>query len=64
MRVNTGVAAAVVVASMLILPAHGQEASRAGASGARVVVRGAGATFPAPLYEKWIMTFRNRTPTS
>jgi phosphate transport system substrate-binding protein len=28
----------------------------------KVTVRGAGATFPAPLYEKWIMTFRKQHP--
>jgi phosphate transport system substrate-binding protein len=36
--------------------------SRTPASAARVVVRGAGATFPAPLYEKWIATFRAQHP--
>src|SRR5262247_3486045 len=29
---------------------------------AKVVVRGAGATFPAPLYEQWITAFRKHHP--
>jgi phosphate transport system substrate-binding protein len=28
----------------------------------KVVLRGAGATFPAPLYEKWIQTYRQQNP--
>ena len=46
----------------VVLPAHGQDAGRAGAPTAKVVIRGAGATFPAPLYEKWIATFRTQNP--
>jgi phosphate transport system substrate-binding protein len=41
------------------LPAHGQPAAQ---PGRQVVVHGAGATFPAPLYEKWIATFGRQNP--
>jgi phosphate transport system substrate-binding protein len=51
-----------MVLLVLTLPAQGQERSRPAAGMARVVVRGAGATFPAPLYEKWIATFREQNP--
>jgi len=33
-----------------------------GAQEGRVILRGAGATFPAPLYEKWIQTYRQQQP--
>ena len=56
--------ALVVMAAVAVLAggtALAQE-SRTPTSAARVVVRGAGATFPAPLYEKWIATFRAQHP--
>ena len=53
---------AAMVLLAIVLPAHGQDAGRAGSPPAKVVVRGAGATFPAPLYEKWITTFRKQNP--
>lgn len=57
-----GGAVAAMAALAIALPVPGQEAGRAGAPPARVVVRGAGATFPAPLYERWIATFRTQNP--
>jgi phosphate transport system substrate-binding protein len=39
--------------------AHGQDTAP---PGAKVSLRGAGATFPAPLYEKWIQAYRQRVP--
>jgi phosphate transport system substrate-binding protein len=62
MRVKSALTAVLVVASAIVLPAHGQDSNRPGSPTAKVVVRGAGATFPAPLYEKWIMTFRKQNP--
>ncbi len=53
---------AAAVALVMVLPAFGQDRGGASAPGAKVVVRGAGATFPAPLYEKWIATFRQQNP--
>lgn len=61
MRARAGLAAIVAVVSMIV-PGQGQDASRAGSPTSKVIVRGAGATFPAPLYEKWIMTFRKQNP--
>jgi phosphate transport system substrate-binding protein len=52
----------VALGGLAVGPVHGQDAVRAAASGARVVVRGAGATFPAPLYEKWIAVFGKQHP--
>jgi phosphate transport system substrate-binding protein len=49
----------------LLLPAltaTGQEAGRAVTQPAKVLIRGAGATFPAPLYEQWITAFRAQNP--
>src|SRR4029077_4119818 len=63
MRARAGrVSMAAVVLLAIVMPAHGQDAGRAGSPTAKVVVRGAGATFPAPLYEKWIATFRKQNP--
>ncbi len=45
----------------VVLPAQGQDA-RTATPPARIMVRGAGATFPAPLYEKWITAFRQQHP--
>ncbi len=54
---------AAIIAALLVLgavlPAVGQDAAT---SKAKVVLRGAGATFPAPLYEKWIQAYQQRTP--
>ncbi len=63
MRTRSGrvmLAAAALLA--VVLPAHGQDPGRAASPTAKVVVRGAGATFPAPLYEKWITAFRQQNP--
>ena len=39
--------------------AHSQDSAP---PGSKVSLRGAGATFPAPLYEKWIQAYRQRVP--
>jgi phosphate transport system substrate-binding protein len=62
MRVGRSlIALTALVVSAAVVPAHGQD-TRAGGAASRVVVRGAGATFPAPLYEKWITAFRQEHP--
>src|SRR4029077_5511929 len=59
-RGRTAVVIAVVVALLTTgLPALGQDPV---SSKARVLLRGAGATLPAPLYEKWIQAYRQRNP--
>jgi phosphate transport system substrate-binding protein len=52
-----GVALLVVLGT--VVPARGQDSAP---SKAKVLLRGAGATFPAPLYEKWIQAYRKRIP--
>ena len=42
--------------------AQGQTATPGGDPGAKVVLRGAGATFPAPLYKKWIAEYSRAHP--
>src|SRR5262245_3108748 len=57
-----GSVAAVAVAVALVAGAavaRGQDAAR---PNGRIVVRGAGATFPAPLYEAWIKRFTAQHP--
>jgi phosphate transport system substrate-binding protein len=54
-------AVTAILASAGVLAAATPAWSQA-ASAPKVTVRGAGATFPAPLYEKWIMTFRRQHP--
>ena len=57
---RTGAVLAVVIAFLgAALPALGQDAA---SSKAKILLRGAGATFPAPLYEKWIQAYRQRSP--
>src|SRR5262245_66138991 len=43
------------------LPAAAQD-GKAGAASTKVHLRGAGATLPAPLYEKWIAVYRTHHP--
>src|SRR5262244_1853124 len=55
----------VVAAAMAIAVVAGAAVARgqdAATSSARVIVRGAGATFPAPLYEAWIKRFTAQHP--
>jgi phosphate transport system substrate-binding protein len=49
---------AAVLAAIVLATSAGFVAAQAG----KVVLRGAGATFPAPLYEKWIQTYRQQHP--
>jgi phosphate transport system substrate-binding protein len=59
MRPRAGLGLAVLLAAALVGgtgPAPAQEAK------GKLTLRGAGATFPAPLYEKWIQTYRQQHP--
>ena len=49
------------LAALLLLSA-GVASGQNSAGKGRIVLRGAGATFPAPLYEKWIQTYRQQHP--
>jgi len=51
-----------VVASAALAAAAAAPAQEAGGSRRPIVVRGAGATFPAPLYETWAKRFRELNP--
>ena len=51
------------VAALLLL-LGGSVASGQDAGKSKILLRGAGATFPAPLYEKWIQTYRQQHPGS
>ncbi|MFN0300042.1 MAG: phosphate ABC transporter substrate-binding protein PstS [Burkholderiales bacterium] len=55
---------ALALATLVVLAAgaHGQTAPRGGDPGAKVLLRGAGATFPAPLYKKWITEYTRANP--
>ena len=55
--------AAALAGLALLFVAHGHDRARAASPATQVVVRGAGATFPAPLYAKWIDTFGQTTPS-
>src|SRR5262245_4554555 len=57
LRAATAIASAMALGTTL--PAIGQDIA---SSTPKVVLRGAGATFPAPLYEKWIQAYRQLTP--
>jgi phosphate transport system substrate-binding protein len=58
-RIRVGVA--TIGALGLLLAAAGPVLGQAGAGG-KVVLQGAGATFPAPLYKKWIGVFTAQNP--
>ncbi|HUO64925.1 MAG TPA: phosphate ABC transporter substrate-binding protein PstS [Terriglobales bacterium] len=59
-RARVSVVGGALVAMLGVgLPAHGQDSAT---SATKVSLRGAGATFPAPLYEKWIQAYRKRVP--
>jgi phosphate transport system substrate-binding protein len=67
MRTRLGsVGIGVVAVLSVVLAAHGQGTGPQGtapmATGGKVLLRGAGATFPAPLYKKWIETFVRQNP--
>jgi phosphate transport system substrate-binding protein len=53
------VASLVAVGAVLFTWAHGATQSP---TGVKVKLEGAGATFPAPLYKKWIVTFSTQNP--
>src|SRR5262245_649587 len=54
-------AALAMVGLAAAVPAAAQD-GKAGAASMKVQLRGAGATLPAPLYEKWIAVYRAQHP--
>jgi phosphate transport system substrate-binding protein len=48
--------------TIALLSARGPALGQDPAAKARIVLRGAGATLPAPLYERWIQTYRREHP--
>ncbi len=61
--VQTVARAAWVAVAVVLLAACSQEEGSQGAdASAGTVIRGAGATFPKPLYEKWISIYGEQTP--
>ena len=58
---RAALAAVAVVSLVACSPDQGGEGADASSSDA-LVVRGAGATFPKPLYEKWISIYGEETP--
>ncbi len=59
---NLRTAAVGAIFAGLTLLAPGVQAQTPAASEAGIVVAGAGATFPAPLYKKWIAAYRKLNP--
>ena len=58
----SGVATAAVLAAGIVLSPGSQVLGQAPAAKGRIVLRGAGATLPAPLYERWIQAYRREHP--
>jgi phosphate transport system substrate-binding protein len=58
-------AAAILAAGLAVVVLGGNSGTALGqnpATKSGIVLRGAGATFPAPLYERWIQTYRREHP--
>src|SRR6516165_447523 len=58
-RRTTAVIAAIAILASASVSAVAQDAQSAKS---KMVVHGAGATLPAPLYERWIQVYRERQP--
>ena len=54
--------AAALLGAVLLLSAPARVGSEEPGAKPTIQLRGAGATFPAPLYERWIATFRKENP--
>src|SRR5215468_4946082 len=50
------------LAAVIVLSTGTLSLGQAPAAKSRIALRGAGATFPAPLYERWIETYRREQP--
>jgi phosphate transport system substrate-binding protein len=57
-----GVALVTLLGMVLPAPAQDSAATKSPATNPKVLLRGAGASFPAPLYDKWIQAYRTRVP--
>src|SRR5215470_3390294 len=63
MRVpRSGAVLAASLAVVILLSTGNLALGQAPAAKSRIALRGAGATFPAPLYERWIETYRRDHP--
>lgn len=61
-RLGARLGLAALLAGAVVGSAGGFAAAQDAAAKGQLVLRGAGATFPAPLYEKWIKTYRQEHP--
>src|SRR5262249_30002422 len=57
-----GVALVAALAALILLGPGTQVLGQTPAARGPIVLRGAGATFPAPLYERWIQIYRREHP--
>ena len=65
MKLRIAVLGSILAAALLSAPQTQAQTAKAG-DGAplALALRGAGATFPAPLYKKWIAAYRKVEPTT
>src|SRR5262245_12383627 len=59
---RSGVVLTASLAAVVLLSTGQLSLGQAPAAKGRIALRGAGATFPAPLYERWIETYRREHP--
>src|SRR5215831_13149837 len=55
-------AASLMVLTMVVVSLSTPAAAQTSSAGTTIVLQGAGATFPAPLYKKWIGVFTTQNP--
>ena len=55
-------AASLIVMTMVVISLSASAAAQTSSASSRIVLQGAGATFPAPLYKKWIGVFTSQNP--
>ncbi|MBL8415239.1 MAG: phosphate ABC transporter substrate-binding protein PstS [Propionivibrio sp.] len=63
MKLRIAILGSILAAAALSAPVSQAQTAKAG-DGATLTLRGAGATFPAPLYKKWIAAYRKVEPTT
>lgn len=63
MKLRIAILGSILAAAVLSAPVSQAQTSKAG-DGATLALRGAGATFPAPLYKKWIAAYRKVEPAT
>src|SRR5262245_65321552 len=55
-------AASLIVLTILVVSLSPSASAQTSSASSRIVLQGAGATFPAPLYKKWIGVFTSQNP--